>query len=556
MDWTGGARRRFAQREDTVVQKQRAHFASVRAAQNAAQERQPEPRGAAIGKQPIANLDAEAGLIRSHTQAAYVATRQQAGPTTCPSAEDELLLIQRRRLLAKPDWPGIATARPVRMRFPSVAEKDRIGKRRRVESKPMEDAAQTPSSAMFMSEVDSTVNFKVGTEALKSQTVTMPKSTVVGTSLRHMSGPVIGPSSLYLKRAQEADLPSISRRSPVDHLSDMPTSHRNVSSDLESISEESMLLGDDGDQSELNLKKMSLVQSAAPQVPQMFSHHGTTSMPFEWSSTIHDAVEDKPLRHFQNEEEHGELSALLKSKAGIVHPSPELSIEEVIAARGLNDQTRRIENWRHKSCTQLGISAICRYSGSPSKFDQDRADLHLEVADGISGSGARRTREEQAVHNPSGTRGNDTHTLSTPHIPRTTANCNVANPSENPTISQRCHNLAPSTSAVSHFHIRVGESGLHEQSRCMIDLRAENGTFNLLRATNKTPMELSVHSKEEEPRRRPLGVRDYPNTVQYGADGFSTLPQNELDMVDDSKSRMSTAERQPEGPLMPDTTMA
>lgn len=50
--------------------------------------------------------------------------------------ETQLLEANRRRLLQQQDWVGIAPSRPVRIRFPSIREKDRIGKRRKIDKRP------------------------------------------------------------------------------------------------------------------------------------------------------------------------------------------------------------------------------------------------------------------------------------------------------------------------------------------------------------------------------------------------------------------------------------
>jgi hypothetical protein len=51
--------------------------------------------------------------------------------TAATDPEDELLEVNKRRLLQKPDWVGLAPSRPVNMRFSSSKEKASIGKRRK-----------------------------------------------------------------------------------------------------------------------------------------------------------------------------------------------------------------------------------------------------------------------------------------------------------------------------------------------------------------------------------------------------------------------------------------
>lgn len=256
MDWTGGARRRFAPgRANATVQKQKAHFAKARAALHATPSSNHTFRPAflqraagskTVGRIPISN-DTRAshvasptaigighgtsqersgrrwrGPISEHVSAKrrktqnrsqspiYISSQESSTPsppaglttqrgsgsardTGAPPAteahsmtEDErLLLANRRRLLARTDWLGLAATRPVQMKFASSHDKDRIGKRRKVASltsrkgKPAGQRLLTPlfedhpnQRGVMMSGAiqPDDIRVKIGTDALVSQT--------------------------------------------------------------------------------------------------------------------------------------------------------------------------------------------------------------------------------------------------------------------------------------------------------------------------------------------------------------------------------------------------
>lgn len=289
MDWTGGVRRRYAAgRNNALVQKQKAHFAKVRGAlQHTPSSRrsfQPDFMRVSEGKahdlgahresstrethkrrqsisahvndtgyeerprkdlhpdvyrgrkphayqQPPSYVSISSGSPASSTlsQAAHHDSgrspppRSNARPPSRMTEEEQLLLANRRRLLARTDWLGLAAARPVQIKFPFSREKDRIGKRRKVEktgnrAKPagrrlvtplFEERLQQPDLFMSGALPADDIRIRIGTDALASQT----------------------------QRSRRSHTPA-------------QTSVRQSSVEFGPLSEESMLLGEDGDEIE------------------------------------------------------------------------------------------------------------------------------------------------------------------------------------------------------------------------------------------------------------------------------------------------------------------
>lgn len=191
MDWTGGTRRRYAAgKGNPLLQKQKAHFAKARASMY----HTPAPRAAP--KRPSATVlqsifdsahtstksrhphldsgsrtagrvsnhqpehDAVAtgndsrhahGLVRPYPRqkrtrsissgmASSEVTEERpknggTSPARKPNVmgdEELLLLANRRRLLARPDWLRLEPTKPLRMKFPTSRDHDQIGKRRKI----------------------------------------------------------------------------------------------------------------------------------------------------------------------------------------------------------------------------------------------------------------------------------------------------------------------------------------------------------------------------------------------------------------------------------------
>lgn len=260
MDWTGGSRRRYAGgKVNATTQKQKAHFARVRASFQCPTGSQ---NGSGIYKA------SENSYSRSATRNSYGSNgrevgyehkvakgRSQGAPieissdrsSSCESGGDphadlhegqqrasmddqELrLLANRRRLLARSDWLGLASAKPLRMTFPAVNDAEQVGRRRKVKkpsshrAKPAQRRTITPvfekdwrhtdyvmSGALPAPEEDQ-LEIRIGTEAFASQSL----------------------------RSRQSQTPN-------------NFSTRNPSTELALMSEESMLLGADGDTFDAN----------------------------------------------------------------------------------------------------------------------------------------------------------------------------------------------------------------------------------------------------------------------------------------------------------------
>ena len=272
MDWTGGARRRFApKKNNSTLQKQKAYFAKARAALNGPSQRNasgsPTRRhSASVPRSPqrrsLSRSNNEAGQQYGHGVAdtrcrthhsvkgryrspsdlsipsrdrpstassskAQRATRQQESRHPVLASKDgmdqeeRLLLANRRRLLAQNDWIGLAPARPVHMKFSSSHDKDRVGKRRGIEksrSKKVKPAGQRLLSPLFE-------------ERLQLQD-------------RMMHGALLA-DNFQIRVGTDA-LATQTQQSRRSHNSGR-TSMRQPSTEFEVLSEESMLLGPDED---------------------------------------------------------------------------------------------------------------------------------------------------------------------------------------------------------------------------------------------------------------------------------------------------------------------
>lgn len=138
-------------------------------------------------------------------------------PKVAVTAEEEALIANRERLLARQDWLGLAATRPVRMKFPSDRERQRIGKRRKIhKSKPRHghevanhaianpvEGWRAPFEPMMSGAIgNDEIQIKVGTDAFLSQTHrSRPSHNSVNTSIRPIStdfGP-ISEESMLLK---------------------------------------------------------------------------------------------------------------------------------------------------------------------------------------------------------------------------------------------------------------------------------------------------------------------------------------------------------------------
>ncbi|KAH9821458.1 hypothetical protein Tdes44962_MAKER04948 [Teratosphaeria destructans] len=274
MDWTGGARRRFAAgKNNATLQKQKAHFAKARATLHnssrsqrnfqpdyssvtsrhrnalANGRRHDRPHVRSRPSEQAASKHSRTRPSRVEASSPGVAHSEASSPCTGPPysgstgdgesfvpparrdaipqplIDEELLRANKQRLLARTDWLGLSKKRPApAIRFPSASDRDQVGKRRKIRkshhrSKAAGPRARTPlfeehipNGNAYMSGGLPAQDFdiRIGTEALATQTAPSQHS------------------------------------QPSRH-----TSMRQPSTELGPLSEEPMLLGDDGDSCDL-----------------------------------------------------------------------------------------------------------------------------------------------------------------------------------------------------------------------------------------------------------------------------------------------------------------
>jgi hypothetical protein len=280
MDWTGGTRRRFAAgKGNATLRKQKAHFAKARAtAHVGARDSDPSKLTAnilhpAVSKSHLAcRLDTTSGSTHRYDdkrateqRGNWVSTskytlqkvhsgrpsasnsrrirpeertippqtrpasqqihRDRAQPhgiaSSAPELTDEmkLLLARRRRLLARTDWLGLAAMRPASITFASSHDKNLIGRRRRVRkatgSKRVINGLQSAQPPPYHALGDTARSDGVSQDHIEVR---------------------IGPGAMGTQ----------TQHSRPSHHS-RQTSIRPPSTDVALLSEESMLLGDDGD---------------------------------------------------------------------------------------------------------------------------------------------------------------------------------------------------------------------------------------------------------------------------------------------------------------------
>lgn len=101
-----------------------------------------------------------------------------------PLSEEHFLEANKRKLLGRRDWVGLAPSRPVHVHFQSCKEKERIGKRRRINSRPLPQDGdmmtrhflrdtEINARGLFMSGAIVTdledIRIRIGTDALSNQ---------------------------------------------------------------------------------------------------------------------------------------------------------------------------------------------------------------------------------------------------------------------------------------------------------------------------------------------------------------------------------------------------
>ncbi|KXT12149.1 hypothetical protein AC579_10385 [Pseudocercospora musae] len=177
MDWTGGTRRRYAKgRENLLLHTQKAHFSKMAKASAAADQ----------AEQPTPSLrDSTPPFVQK------------------PLHDAHRLRAQKKKLLARSDWLGLAAARPLRLKFKQDRENERIGKRRKMHRPSdthvfQKQHRRIPTPAFQAQPFDpimsgalpreEDIKIKVGTDALATQShISRPFHTPVATSIRPIS---------------------------------------------------------------------------------------------------------------------------------------------------------------------------------------------------------------------------------------------------------------------------------------------------------------------------------------------------------------------------------
>lgn len=171
---------------------------------------------------PVSNTRSKESTWGRNRAASVSRPNSMALPSSREPTEEDLLLANRRRLLAHSDWLGLAAARPVRMKFPSSRDKDRIGKRRKIEK-----TATTRSRPAEHRELPPLFNERL----------------VTGEEL--MSGVLQHEEDISIRIGDAALVSQTNQSSHLHHV--VEDSIRPGSSELGHLSQESMLLGEDGD---------------------------------------------------------------------------------------------------------------------------------------------------------------------------------------------------------------------------------------------------------------------------------------------------------------------
>ncbi|PPJ56323.1 hypothetical protein CBER1_00765 [Cercospora berteroae] len=244
MDWTGGTRRRYASnaKKSAVLQKQKAHFAKVRAngatcsphavpdfirqAMSAKDNAEHQRRDKGVGESGRGSVSTGSqhsaaercsNTSNEHTTSnrTRLRTRKRLRDSLTPEGPERLagalvdmtdevrrLRASRHHLLARRDWLGLAAARPLKIKFPKNRDSERVGKRRKVKrprdhvqlsrhkrvTPPFQHQQHFFEPMMSGAIQNHEIHIKVGTDAFASQTQRSRKSrSPVNTSLRHLS---------------------------------------------------------------------------------------------------------------------------------------------------------------------------------------------------------------------------------------------------------------------------------------------------------------------------------------------------------------------------------
>lgn len=134
--------------------------------------------------------------------------------------EEQLLMANRRRLLARSDWLGLSATLPVHMNFRSTCDTERIGKRRRVANStsrkgrpatrrlltPLFEERLAPLVPVMSGALPSEeVQVRIGIDALASQTQQSPRSQIARLDAARPDSSELGPLSEEPMLLDDAD---------------------------------------------------------------------------------------------------------------------------------------------------------------------------------------------------------------------------------------------------------------------------------------------------------------------------------------------------------------
>lgn len=251
MDWTGGTRRRFAgvKNNNAALQRQKAHFARARAAiqhepfsslqrSNAVDHnddtRARSYKGNALHYNSCHRLLTQPGsgrnTVTSGNNEPIKGSVRQSGTTSFagdvrPRQDEELhLLASRRKLLARNDWLALDHTRPLRIGFPAAIDKDRVGRRRKIKR-----------------------SSETRTKAARPRLMTPLFEERLEPNAYHMSGALSPEHGNHIEIRVGTSAFGTQRRQSLKSNTSRNANMGAQSTALSHLSEESMLLGADGD---------------------------------------------------------------------------------------------------------------------------------------------------------------------------------------------------------------------------------------------------------------------------------------------------------------------
>ena len=251
MDWTGGTRRRFAgaKNNNAALQRQKAHFARARAAiqhepfsshqRSKAVDHNDDTRarsykGDSLHSNSCLRLPIQPESGRNTvTSGSNERTRTTTRPSGAISLDEHAricqdeelhLLASRRKLLARDDWLALDHTRPLRIGFPTVGDKDRVGRRRKIKN-----------------------SSETRTKAAQPRLITPLFEEHLGPNIYHMSGALSPEHGDYIEVKVGTSAFGTQRPQSLKSNTSRNASMGAQSTAFSHLSEEYMLLGADGD---------------------------------------------------------------------------------------------------------------------------------------------------------------------------------------------------------------------------------------------------------------------------------------------------------------------